>query len=232
MKLSDVQLRQFHEDGFLIVPDFFSRSQFQPVMEWINDLVDDLAEKLFAAGKIHNKHADKGFYTRLTSLEEEFPGAAVLIHIRGLLGPALADLWGSPGLLEVMEQILGPEVAGHPVWNLRLEDPPESSGDRPLAPGHGLPGARSGTYAPTHGLDPAHRRQFHQWDPSGPSRWSSQRPGLSAPAGADSGPGEVLVFVHRRRGSAPGRGGHLRDAIGISPVDQPAHPPPQHGELF
>jgi hypothetical protein len=123
MPLTDVQLRQFRDDGFVIVPNFFSTQQLQPVMEWINGLVDELAERLVAAGKICDTHAGEGFYTRLTRLEQEFPGAAVLIHIQGVLGQALADLWGSPPLLDVIEQILGPEIVGHPVWNLRSKTP-------------------------------------------------------------------------------------------------------------
>jgi hypothetical protein len=123
MRLSDDQLCHFHEHGFLIVRDFFAVEQFQPVMQWINSLVDDLAERLFAAGKIRDKHAGEGFYTRLTKLEQEFPGAAVLLHIHGILGQPLADLWALKELLDVVEQVLGPEVAGHPVWNLRTKTP-------------------------------------------------------------------------------------------------------------
>ncbi len=123
MRLTDAQLRQFQDDGFLIVQDFFAREQLQRVIDWISGLVDDLAQRLFAAGKIRDKYASEGFYTRLTKLEEEFPGAAVLIHIHGVLGQPLADLWGSAELLEVIEQILGPEVAGHPVWNVRSKTP-------------------------------------------------------------------------------------------------------------
>ena len=32
-------------------------------------------------------------------------------------------MWGSKPLLDVVEQILGPEIAGHPVWNLRSKTP-------------------------------------------------------------------------------------------------------------
>ncbi|MGO8688797.1 MAG: phytanoyl-CoA dioxygenase family protein [Thermoguttaceae bacterium] len=123
MLLSKDQIRQYHEDGFLIVPNFFSREQLQPVIQWINSVVDDLAERLYAAGKIRDKHADADFYTRLTKLEKEFPGAAVLVHIYGILGQPLADLWGCKQLLDVVEQVLGPEIAGHPVWNLRTKTP-------------------------------------------------------------------------------------------------------------
>jgi len=123
MQLSQNQLDRYHEDGFLIVRDFFRPDQLQPVIEWINGVVDELAQKLYAAGKIRDKHAHEGFYTRLTKLQQEFPGAAVLVHIHGILGQPLADLWASEELLDVIEQILGPEIAGHPVWNLRSKTP-------------------------------------------------------------------------------------------------------------
>ena len=123
MRLSDAQLRQFRDDGFVIVQDFFSQEQLQPVMQWVDRLVGELADRLYAAGKIQNKHEGEGFYTRLTKLEEEYPGAAVLVHIQGVLGQPLADLWGSTEMLDIIEQILGPEIAGHPVWNLRSKTP-------------------------------------------------------------------------------------------------------------
>ena len=123
MSLTDMQLQQFQDDGFLIVRDFFRPEQLAPVIEWVDQLVDELANRLFDAGKIGNRYEGDAFDTRLTNLEREFPGAAVLLHIGGLLGQPLADLWGSKELLDVIEQILGPEVAGHPVWNIRSKTP-------------------------------------------------------------------------------------------------------------
>ena len=42
--------------------------------------VDIMVEKLFAAGKIRNRHADKDFFTRLVHVHEEFPGVSILMH--------------------------------------------------------------------------------------------------------------------------------------------------------
>jgi len=123
MPLTDAQLQQFEEDGFLIVRDFFRPAELAPVIAWIDQRVDDLANRLHDAGKIRNRYVGDGFETRLTNLEREFPGAAVLLHIGGVLGQPLADLWGSKKLLDMIEQILGPEVAGHPVWNVRSKTP-------------------------------------------------------------------------------------------------------------
>ena len=121
--LSGEQLQQYRDDGYVIVRDFFGRDELEPVIDWINQLVDDLSNRLYAAGKIQDKYENEGFYKRLTCLEREYPGAAVLIHIGGILGQPLADLWASPKLLDVVEQIIGPEIAGHPVWNLRSKTP-------------------------------------------------------------------------------------------------------------
>ncbi|HEY8665674.1 MAG TPA: phytanoyl-CoA dioxygenase family protein [Tepidisphaeraceae bacterium] len=121
--LTDQQLKQYHDDGFLILPKFFAREELQPVMNWVDTLVDDLANRLFKAGKIKDKHERAGFYERLTLLDRDFPGAAVLIHINGVLGEPLANLWSTSRLLDIIQQILGPDIAGHPVWNLRAKTP-------------------------------------------------------------------------------------------------------------
>jgi hypothetical protein len=123
MPLTAQQLEQYFEEGFLIVPDLFSEEQMEPVIEEVNGLVEGLANRLYAAGRVRNKHEEAGFATRLALLEEEYPGAAVLIHIGGILGPALASFWESPTLLDIVEQMIGTEIAGHPVWNLRSKTP-------------------------------------------------------------------------------------------------------------
>jgi len=39
----------------------------------------------------------------------------------GILPKAFQQLWSDEKLLNVAEQIIGPEIAGHPVWNLRTK---------------------------------------------------------------------------------------------------------------
>jgi hypothetical protein len=123
MQLTGDQLLQYQDDGFLILPGFFSDAELAPLVAEVNALVDGLAKRLHAAGLLRDIHADAGFDTRLALLEAEYPGAAVLIHIGGILGPALAHLWETPRLLDIIAQIIGPDIAGHPVWNLRSKTP-------------------------------------------------------------------------------------------------------------
>jgi hypothetical protein len=123
MSLTPTQLQQYRTDGFLIVRDLFTDAELQPVIDAIDEKVDALAERLYASGKISDKFENEGFLTRLTKLQEIFPGAATLIHTGGILPKAFADIWSSKKLLDIIEQILGPEIAGHPVWNLRSKTP-------------------------------------------------------------------------------------------------------------
>ena len=37
----------------------------------------------------------------------------------GILPKAFRDIWSDEKLLNIAEQIVGPDIAGHPVWNLR-----------------------------------------------------------------------------------------------------------------
>ena len=126
--LTPAQLTAYDADGFLLVPDLFTPGDLQPVIDEIAGKVDTLAKTLQRDGRLKNLHAAAGFFERLTLIERDCPGASVMFHTNGSLEPALAALWSHPRLLNIMEQLLGPEVAGHPVWNIRSKTP-----DNPLA---------------------------------------------------------------------------------------------------
>ena len=68
-------------------------------------------------------HENEGFYQRLTAIDKQFPGTCVLLHKRGVLPPEVALLWSNDTLLSIAKQLLGPNIAGHPVWNLRTKVP-------------------------------------------------------------------------------------------------------------
>lgn len=121
--LTQTQIDQYHTDGFLILDNIVSLDALQAVRDEVDGIVDGIAKRLYDAGKLNDLCADEPFERRLTALEAKWPGIATLVHIRGVLEPALASLWSDPLLLDVAEQLVGPEVAGHPVWNLRSKTP-------------------------------------------------------------------------------------------------------------
>ena len=63
-----------------MVPDFFAPEELAPVCEAVEECVDVLADRLYDGGKIADKCKDAGFYKRLTLLERQFKGTAVLLH--------------------------------------------------------------------------------------------------------------------------------------------------------
>ena len=122
-QLSQQQLEQYFRDGFLLVPSFFARDEMQPVIKAVEECVDVLADKLYRGGKITDKCEKAGFYERLWLLDKQFKGAAVILHKLGYLPVGFRNLWSNERLLNVVEQIIGPNIAGHPVWNLRTKTP-------------------------------------------------------------------------------------------------------------
>ena len=123
MGLNRAQTEQYFDDGFLIVEDLMSRQDLQPAMDDIAAVVHKLAERLHAAGRIRDLYRDNGFDTRLAAIEAECPGAAVWVTHLGDLRPGLRQLWSSDKLLDIVESIIGPDIAGHPIWNIRSKTP-------------------------------------------------------------------------------------------------------------
>jgi len=76
---------------------------------------------LIYQNKIQDLHENDSFYQRLTAIDAQYPGTAVLLHKRGILPPEIASLWSSETLISIAKQLLGPDIAGHPVWNLRTK---------------------------------------------------------------------------------------------------------------
>jgi len=123
MKLRQQQIDQYFEDGFIIVEDLFTRDELQPEMDELAQRVEDMAQRLYETGRIKNKHEDRDFYTRLTYIENEFDGAAPLLLLKYEMRLRLMDLWYHDKLLEIVEQFIGPDIAGHPAWNIRPKTP-------------------------------------------------------------------------------------------------------------
>lgn len=121
--LNQNQVEQYRDDGFLILADFFSEAELETVETEIDALVETLAVKLDKRGKLKDLHRDKGFRARLTAIEKDCPGASVKLHTQGILSPEVARLWSSKKLLDVVEPLIGPDIVGHPVWNLRSKTP-------------------------------------------------------------------------------------------------------------
>lgn len=122
-QLSAEQIRQFYDEGYVIVEDYFTDEELQPCKDAISGLVEGLAQKLYDGGKIDKMYREFGLFQRLTELNKAFPGSHILMFKQGLLPEAFQELWCNEKLLNMCEQFIGPDVACHPVWNLRAKPP-------------------------------------------------------------------------------------------------------------
>lgn len=119
----DHKIREYFEKGYLVIPDFFTKEELDDCRKTTEELVDNLAKKLFEAGKIKDLYEKCGLFKRLIKIEEDFPGANVILHKVPNMPMGYRKLWSNERLLNLVEQIIGPDIAGNPVWNLRTKTP-------------------------------------------------------------------------------------------------------------
>lgn len=93
----------------------------------VDELTTVIANALKSAGKIEETHEGVCWLKRLILLEEQFSGTSVLFHKLGFLHDSFSAIYQNSDMLDVMHQVgLGPNIAAHPVWNLRTKIPKHS----------------------------------------------------------------------------------------------------------
>ncbi|XP_046370068.2 uncharacterized protein LOC124144624 [Haliotis rufescens] len=122
---------KYFKEGYIVVRDFFTPEELQPCRDAVEKMVDALAQKLYQAGKIRSLYEDYGVFQRLTKLEQEFPGSNILLFKHQKLPQAFMDVWSNERMLNLIEQLIGPDIAGHPTWNLRTKTPESKIGAIP-----------------------------------------------------------------------------------------------------
>ena len=175
MAISDQQVQQYFDDGFLIVENLLTTDDLQPVMYELEQVVDEWAEKLYRAGKISHRCAGEDLFHRLTKLEEQWPGAAPLVHNREQVRPALARLWSSDKILGILERFLGPRHLRASDQRDPAQDAEHEIDDGSVAPGRGLFHPGNGRDAAAGRLDPvpgheSGERQRWRWFAAGTGR--------------------------------------------------------------
>ncbi|KAL3872211.1 hypothetical protein ACJMK2_040149 [Sinanodonta woodiana] len=125
------KIRQFFDEGYTVVEEFFTAAELQQCRDAIAEMVDSLAQKLYDAGKIKHLYEEYGLFQRLSQLEEDFHGANIILFKRQKMPKAFQDIWCNERVLNLMEQLIGPDIAGHPVWNLRTKTPRSTAVDIP-----------------------------------------------------------------------------------------------------
>jgi ectoine hydroxylase-related dioxygenase (phytanoyl-CoA dioxygenase family) len=130
-QLTADQLRQFDEEGYVIVEGLFTDAELQPVCDEINREVEARAEALVREGKLSQTYEEFGFERQLAKISEETDRVALDIWNGSLAGPAFFDLICNPKLLDIGEQFCGPELIASSVYRLRPKVPGHRNGPVP-----------------------------------------------------------------------------------------------------
>lgn len=144
-----VDLDRFKEQGYFLAKGLLDPDRdLKPVKEEYSALLDSLAERWHAKGRLTSTYRGLPFGDRICKITAEgqdwmrhfdisLPVDATLdtpIH----LGPAAFNLLRNPRVLDVLEELIGPEIYSNPVQHIRIK-PPEHAVPAPLL--NGLTGA-------------------------------------------------------------------------------------------
>lgn len=116
-------IEEFYEQGYAILYGVLEVSCLEAVRRECEALVEALAASLLAAGKISETFDNEPFESRMIRLYEKHPDETPTIFRKELHREGFFHLFAQPRLLEIAEQILGPEIRIYPNYSVRPKLP-------------------------------------------------------------------------------------------------------------
>ncbi|MCZ6633886.1 MAG: phytanoyl-CoA dioxygenase family protein [bacterium] len=129
--LSDEQILFFKEQGYLLVEDVISAVDFQPLINELNETVDRNIQEMYAAGLLEDLFENEPFERRLARAVKSVQDASSASFgdplFKGLTGKLKTEgmfaVVTHPGILDIVESLIGPEILAHPQFNIRPKLP-------------------------------------------------------------------------------------------------------------
>ena len=138
-KLSPEQVRQFNDEGFVIVPDVFDPADLEPIRQAMERMIEEKVQELHSDGKLENLHQELDFDRRVAAIHRDSKenGEAILRAIEGRSGggvnaPEIFDVIVHDKLIDACADILGTqEVVASSVYRVRPKLPNIGRGNVP-----------------------------------------------------------------------------------------------------
>jgi hypothetical protein len=127
MLLTQKQLEFFHSEGFLVAKGVIPPNYINSLQDEIGQVIDAKAREHKESGEISELYEDLGFLYRATKLHEQCPKILGPVNSGNHAGEAMFALITCPLLLDVIGQLVGPEIVASSVYRIRpkLPDSPE-----------------------------------------------------------------------------------------------------------
>jgi hypothetical protein len=131
--LTSEQVAFYEEEGYLLLPKLLTEEDMVPAGEAMEAKVSQIAEELFAAGLISDKHETSPFPYRLAELFKGKTDAEFLRYGRSWRDrlPGYYHLMANPKILDTVESLIGGEIFANPVYNTRPKVPYVAAGAVP-----------------------------------------------------------------------------------------------------
>lgn len=132
MNLSQSQLKRFETEGYLVVPNVLSEQVLARVRQEYSDVLDGLYRDWVATGRVPDSSGD--FFEKLMTsykagcdwfqpMDISLPGDAFTDDCPFHFGPAVFEMLTDTGLLDMVEDLIGPEITSNPIQHVRLKPP-------------------------------------------------------------------------------------------------------------
>jgi len=135
MHLTDEQLTHFNEQGYLVVENVLNEAEVDSLWAEYSDLLDELAQRFYAEGKLSSTYADLPFDERYIAMLNEtdafyehldisLPMVREMAEDAGVhTGEAVFNMLTNPKILDIAESILGAEISSNPIQHARIKPP-------------------------------------------------------------------------------------------------------------
>lgn len=136
--LSADQLTFFEREGYLVIEDVFDQATIvDPVRAEYSQLLDSLYLEWFRQGHVKTAPDGLSFEDKLSisyqagcdwfqPMDISLPGDRIQFDTPMHFGPAIFDLVTNSRLLDLVEDLIGPEITSNPIQHVRIKPP---SGD-------------------------------------------------------------------------------------------------------
>ncbi len=134
--LTDIQLSEFTELGFVVVSDLVPNSVLEGVERDISGILSALADEAQRTKALADKFEDDPFDLRLANLRKQLgEGCEIERAVTGknLRTARMFALMTCREILDVVDSVIGPEILVHPQFNCQAKFPGE---DTSLIPWH------------------------------------------------------------------------------------------------
>lgn len=133
--LARLDREQFAAQGYLVVEDVLTDADLQPLWSEYARVLDALVARLQAEGKLQSAHAELDFGERIARVLAEsdvryYQYFDISLRFGRVtrespihLGPAVFDLITHSRVLDVVQELIGPEIYSNPIQHVRIKIP-------------------------------------------------------------------------------------------------------------